>query len=311
MLFKNLIMYNLSTPLNLTSHELHLALKEHEFAGCSDHEPKATGWVPVLPGAIDYEDEEMLAHQIIHRNNPAFMLAYQKREKILPASVVNAEVNYRVKEIQGIECRKLGRKERAEFKEEVIRQLMPRAFSRDTITHLIISGSWIFINSSSSNHAEEILKELRVTLGSLPVTPFTTQANPAQVFTHWLSSATAPMHFKYGEYCKLVDNAESTATVVCKNQSIDTLEVRQHIDTGMHVAVIGLQYEESINFRVSDELIVSGIHYTDIFADKVFDNLDIDEATAVQFFDADFLIMLGEFKRIRTALTQSIDDNEY
>jgi recombination associated protein RdgC len=143
------------------------------------------------------------------------------------------------------------------------------------------------------------------------VTYFKTESAPSQVFTHWLNSAEKPLHFSYGEYCKLVDNVESTASVVCKNQSIDTLEVRQHIATGMHVASISLHYEESVNFRINDELFISSIHYTDIFADKVFDNLDIDEATAVQFFDADFTIMVGEFKRIRTALIESIDTSEY
>ena len=67
------------------------------------------------------------------------------------------------------------KKEREQIKEDVIFELLPRAFSRTTVTlHAYINTkeNIIVVNTSSRGKAEDVLSLLRKTLGTLPVTKY-------------------------------------------------------------------------------------------------------------------------------------------
>ena len=56
----------------------------------------------------------------------------------------------------------LGRKEKNALKEELIQMLLPRAFSRSSVTTALYDeqNQWFIVNSSSAGRAEEVLSHL-------------------------------------------------------------------------------------------------------------------------------------------------------
>lgn len=73
------------------------------------------------------------------------MLCGKKEEKVVPGSVVNEMLQERISEIEEREARKLPAKERNRLKDELIFELLPRAFSFSKKTYAYIDsqgGCW-------------------------------------------------------------------------------------------------------------------------------------------------------------------------
>ena len=96
-------------------------------------------------------------------------------------------------DIEASEGRKVTRKEKTALKEQVTENLLPRAFVRSQKIDLWwdIRGQMIGINASSRTRAEDILDLLRETLGSLKVTPLSSQTLPIRAMTTWLGDAAS------------------------------------------------------------------------------------------------------------------------
>ena len=101
------------------------------------------------------------------------MVAVTKESKILPAAAVKEAVIAKVELIEQAEGRKLAKKEKDAIKDEVIQDMLPRAFTKPSATRALIMPELqlILVDSSSYVKAEELLALLRKVLGSLPVIP--------------------------------------------------------------------------------------------------------------------------------------------
>ncbi|MFC1749979.1 recombination-associated protein RdgC, partial [Pseudomonadota bacterium] len=164
MWFSNLQLYRLTQPFSHTAEELAEKLTEHAFKPCGKMELSSYGWVPPM-GRYGTE--------LIHAANGYIMVCTRKEEKILPASVIRDMVNEKALEIEEAQGRPVRRKERDAIKEEITHDLLPKAFTKSTLTFAYISlkDNLIVVNASSPNKAEELTSHLRGSIGSLAATP--------------------------------------------------------------------------------------------------------------------------------------------
>jgi hypothetical protein len=137
---------------------------------------------------------------------------------LLPASVIREVVNDNVEEIEEEE----GRKERQSIRDEVIQDLLPKAFtrSRDTYAYLDTNGDangggWLLVDSAARSRAEDLSVLLRECLGTLPIGIPKTQRNPAEAMTEWLRTGAAPAGFAITDECELREPAEGGGVVRC------------------------------------------------------------------------------------------------
>ena len=121
MLFKNLLIYRFTRPFTHSPEELDQQLATKPFAPCGGQDLSSFGWVPPAGG-----DGELL----VHAAQGYLMVCLQRQDKVLPAAVVNEALAERLADIKAREDRVPGKKERTELKDEVIFELLPRAFSR-------------------------------------------------------------------------------------------------------------------------------------------------------------------------------------
>lgn len=103
----------------------------------------------------------------------------EKEERILPSTVVNEMLQVRIEEVEEAEGRKLGKKAKAELKDNLIFELLPRAFTYSTklFAYIDTKNDFIVIDSASRSKAEDLLSFLCKTLGDLPVIPLNTVEN--------------------------------------------------------------------------------------------------------------------------------------
>lgn len=295
MWFKNLLVYRFTKPFALNADELDSLLCNRTFSPCGSQDLATLGWVPPigLPDA-----------PLVHASSGCLMVCLQRQEKVLPAAVVNEVLAEKVEEIKESEGRSVGRKERQELKDQIVFELLPRAFSRTRKLFAYINPAQelLVINAASPGRADELISVLRETVGSVPVIPFRARNTAQHTMTHWLQSGTRPEGFTIGGECELRDKSDESAAIRCKNQDLQAPEIKSHLDSGMFVNKLELAWDDGIECLVDSNLAVKRLRFGDLIMDKAG---DVNAESAAEQFDVDFTIMTGEFARFIPALVDA------
>jgi len=288
MWFKNLHIYRFLKPFNLTAEALNEQLSKDAFQPCGRLEMQSQGWVPPLG-----KDSESIVHAV----QKCFMIATRTEEKILPVSVVREFVNEKVEEIETQQLRKVRKREKEEIREEILQELIPRAFTRSNYQYAYIDSKqgWLLIDTASRKKAEEFVSFLRKTLGSLPVTLPKLKDSPAYMMTQWLTEESCPAQFELADACELVDTSLEGAIVNCKRQDLLSDEIHAHLKAGKLVTRLALQWHSRIGLVIDDELAIRRLQFLDLVQEQA---QEVTVENRQQRFDADFAIMIGELAQL-------------
>jgi len=295
MWFKNLALYRFTEEFTLSTEQLTNKLEEHRFKECGGHDTVSFGWTNPVPSDKNTE-------QLVHSLGGYTMICLKKQEKVIPAAVINDLLEEKVTEIEQQEARKLGRKERSTVKDELIFELLPRAFSfsKKTYAYIDPKGGWIVVDSASANKAEDLLSNLRKCLGSLPVVPVNTAQNPVSVMTQWLmDSQTIPKTLKIENECELRSPEDEGGIIRCKRHNLSLPEITNHLESGKQVIKIAVNWSDRISFIIDENLSIKRLKFLDLVQDQVSETEADDESAR---FDVDFTIMTAELANLLTCL---------
>ena len=304
MWFKNLSVFRLTKPFKEGSESLHDKLVEKAFEPVTSQEPKSFGWVTPLGRHSDL---------LTHSANGYIMVCAKRQEKILPAAVINENLEEKVAIIEQEEARKVARKERQNMKDEITFDLLPRAFAKSSLlfAYIAVEDNLIVVNTSSAKAAEDLLSLLRETIGSLAVIPLTAKNLPMQTMTHWLSSQELPTEFVLGGECELKE-LQDKGSIKCKEQDLLSEDILNHINAGMQVTQLALHWQEKIECVVDDKLTIKRLKFSDLIQETAADKQA--ESMAEQF-DVDFTLMTNEIKpfisQLVIALGGEVDAESY
>ena len=281
MWFKNLALLRLTEPFTLSGTELETRLAERRFRHCASLEPLSEGWFPPLGKE----------HQpLVHQTGGFIMLCLQREEKVLPGSAINEIVAERVAEIEEQQARQVRRKERDSIRDEVLHDMLPRAFtqSRRTYGYIDPRGGWLIVDSASARKAEDFVAVLRQTLGGFPVTPVATRERPATVMTQWLAGGALPDSITLESECELKSPEEDGGIVRCRRHDLEVPEILNHIEAGKEVIRLAFTWNDRISVVLDESLAVKRLRFLDSIQEAAADIETDDQAAR---FDADFSIM--------------------
>jgi len=300
MWFKNLQLYRFTQAFELDPTTLGQQLEQQAFTPCGSQDMTRSGWVPPLGRH---------GSEFVHATNGYLMICLKRQDKLLPAAVINEELEEKALEIESREARQLPRKERRALRDEVYFSLLPRAFARSSLQYAYISprDQLLVIDASSAKRAEDMLQDLRDTLGSLSVIPLVPKHQPIEVMTGWVSSGQSGSGFELGEEGELRDNADISSMIRCKNQDLSATEIVNHLKTGMHVSKLALNWQQRLEFVLDEKLTVKRLRFSDIVQEQASD-AQADDAAAQ--FDVDFSIMALELSGFIKALTEAFGGAE-
>lgn len=292
MWFKNLYFFAFTRPFKWTAEELEQHLSEHQFTPCKSTEISHFGWVNALGKH---------GNSMVHSANNNLLLCARKEEKILPAPVVKDMLDEKLALLEQEHSRSATKKEKEQLKEDIIFELLPRAFSRINDTHGYISPEHniIVVNSSSRGKAEDFLALLRKALGTLPVTSFNPEIAPDETMTDWIT-AQNPEHtlseqFQLGMEAEFNAVGDDGAVVRVKNQDLSSDEIKAHIDAEKFAVKVALEWDDAVSFILCDDLAVKRLKFFDVLQEQ---NDEIDKDDVVARLDADFALMAGELNRL-------------
>ncbi len=286
MWFKNLAIYRFTEAFTLSSNALEEKLNEKQFQPCGKHDVFSQGWT----FAAGHSSE-----QLIHASNGFMMLCLKKEEKVIPAAVINEMLQEKIAEIEQQEARKLARKERSTLKDELIFELLPRAFSfsKKTYAYIDPKGGWLVVDAATAKKAEDLLSFLRKGLGSLPLVPVNTIDQPVTIMTQWIADKhSIPKGFTIEDECELRSKEDEGSIIRCKRHNLSLPEITNHLDNGKQVIKIAVNWTDRLSFIVDENLAIKRLKFLDLIQDQVADTEADDE---VAQFDVDFSIMTLEF----------------
>lgn len=292
MYFRNLSLFRFSAATSSNLATIETALAQHRLRPCGPIEMMTRGFV----SPFGRESDELL-----HRVGDFSLFTVGGEDKLLPASVVNDELANKLAEIVEKEQRRIGAKERKRLKDEVLTDLLPRAFVRSSrqFAYFDLAQGWIVIDTASRKNAEEAVSEVRNAVGRFPATPLAPEESPRALLTHWLASGKLPANLVLGDECELRDPAESGAIVRCRRQDLELDEIKEHLKSGKQVFQLGLEFDERISFVLGEDLVIRKLRFLDIVLDEI-DESSLESVRAE--LDATFTLMTGEIRRLLAAL---------
>lgn len=295
MWFRNLHIYRLTVPFSLSPEQLAEEIQEQAFRPCGSLENSSYGWVSPLG-----RNSEALTHAA----NGRILLCARREEKVLPASVVRERVGEKAAQIEAEQQRPVGRKKRLELRDEITLELLPRAFTRSSLTYAYIDpqAGYIVVDAASLKKAEELMSLLRKGLGRLSAFPIATQQQPALVMSRWISGEVDSTPFLAQDECELREPGEEGAIVRCRRIALDSEEVQNHLEAGMQVTRLAVSWDERLRCVIDNTLAIKRLRFEDVVAEELAYLDDADEAAV---FDAQFALMTLELARFIPALVNA------
>ena len=288
MWFRNLTLFRFSKSAAKSLQGLDSKLDKHRLRACGPFELATEGFVS------PYGREKP---ELLHRVGKYVLLTAAREDKLLPNSVVNDELAARLQKIADERGKRVGSRERKRLKDEVLTDLLPRAFTRVSRrnAYLDTENGWLAIDTASQRAAEACTSLIREVLGSFPAVPLVPDESPRVLMTDWLGRGKLPRELALGDECELRDSADGGATVRCRRHDLESDEIREHLKSGKQVFQLGLVYDERLSFSLGEDLVVRKLRFLDQVQEELGDTAS---DSAVAEIDARFALMSLELRRL-------------
>lgn len=290
MFFRNLTLFRF--PITTKFDDLDSGLTECQLRAVGPLELSSRGFI----SPFGRDSDEMS-----HKRSDATWLAVGGEDKILPGSVVNDMLNKKLSEIEAKEGRKPGGKTRKRIKDELITDLLPRAFVKPSRTDALIDTGLgvVAVDTSSRKSGENVVSEIRRALGSFPALPLNAEVAPRSVLTGWVAGEPLPEGLSLGDECELRDPIDQGAVVKVQRMELQSDEITKHLESGKQVTRLALTLDDHVSFVLGEDLVVRKFKLLDGAVDEL-ESTERDDLRAE--LEARFVLMAGEFRRLFTVL---------
>lgn len=313
MWFRNLLVYRLTQQVDALlqrivfsitddaadpfEFDLDKALAAKPARACGNQELSTYGFIPPFGKGENAP--------LVHCSSGYLLIAARKEERILPGSVVRDALKEKVDAIEAEQLRKVYKKERDQLKDDLIQELLPRAFSRKRTTYAAIMPRerLIIIDTTSAKQAEDLLSTLRECLGSLPVRPVTVKIAPSATYTDWLKQQQAAPDFHVLDQALLRDTHDDGGSITAKHQDLTGDEIQVHLTAGKQVTKLAVGWQDKLTFVIDDGLAISGLRFTDLLQNQAEQDGGEDKLDQL---DASFVLMMLTLNQFLPALLESL-----
>jgi recombination associated protein RdgC len=294
MFFRNLTLFRFPTSLDFT--DLETQLDQARLKPVGPLEMSSRGFVSPFG-----RDGEALSHRIAD----AIWLTVGGEDRLLPGAVVNDMLARRLADMEQKEGRKPGGRARKRLKEDLVHELLPRAFVRPSRTDALLDleHGLCVVDTSSRKSAESVVGEIRHALGSFPALPLNAEVAPRAALTGWIAGEPLPEGLSLGDECELKDAADRGAVVKCQRHDLASEEIGKHLEAGKQVTRLALTLDDHVSFVLGEDLVLRKFKLLDGAVDAI-ESTERDDLHAE--LDARFALMAGEIKRLFSVLEPAL-----
>jgi len=294
MFFRNLTLFRFPTTLDFSNLDSQLAAVPLKPVGVL--ELNSRGFVSPFG-----RDQPALSHRI----GDALWVTVGSEDKLLPSAVVNDLLGKKLAEVEQREGRRPGGRTRKRIKEDLVHELLPRAFVTPARTDALLDlqHGFIAVDSASRKSAEAVVSDLRHALGSFPALPLNAEVAPRAILTGWIAGEALPAGLALGEECELKDAMDGGAVVKCQHQDLQGEEIAKHLEAGKQVTRLALTLDDHLSFVLGEDLVIRKLKFLDGAVEQM-ESTERDDLLAE--LDARFALMSGEIKRLFAVLETAL-----
>jgi len=293
MWFKNLQVYRFPAPWNITASSLEEQLGRQAFRGATGFEMQSQGWTSPREG-----------EGLVHSVQGQMLLSLCTEKKLLPSSVIKEVTKLRAQEAEESQGYKPGRKQMRDLKEQVIDELLPRAFNvrRHTGVWIDPANGWLVIDAGSPGRADDVIVHLNKCIDDFVVERVDTLQSPGAAMTAWLSSGEVPSVFTIDQDTELQSPVEEKATVRFVRHTLDPKELQRHIAAGKQCTRLALTWASRVSFVLTESLTIKRVVPVDVIRESEESSAMSDD----ERFDSDIALMTGELQRMLADLVEAL-----
>ncbi|TGV07693.1 recombination-associated protein RdgC [Alcaligenaceae bacterium 429] len=293
MQIKNLRIYRLDPSWALDAAQLSQLLEQHHFHPGTSQEPLSIGWI-----------EPRAGHGLAYQNDSQILLCMRSERKLLPSTVINQVARTKAIELEAEQGYKPGRKQMQEIKEQVITELLPRAFAvqRDTQVWIDPVNRWLCVDTASGAVGDEVMGLLAKTINPFPVLPLYTELSPGAAMTSWLLEDEAPSNLSIDQDTELRSTTENRALVKYVRHSAEPEELGRHIQSGKQCTRLALTWDDRISFVLTDGLELKRITLLDVIKEQETSISGNDD----EIFNSEMALITRELSRLLADLLDAL-----
>ena len=294
MWFKSISAYRLPADFSFDRDRFSEALEKAVLKPIGPLEPMRKGFISPFGG-----DSEVL----LHESSNCVLLELGGRERLLPSAVVKEAMEDKIKVIRDRTGRNPGKKQREQIKDEVMMDLLPRAFVKPSrqAAYIDLETKMLIVDSGSDKAAEAVITQLREGLGSFVAEPIQTEEGVSAMLSAWLAEGKCVGPFELGDECELKDPVDTGCAIKAKRHDLVVDEIKEHVRTGKKVTQLALIYDNRLTLVLDEKFKLRKIKFLDIILDEIKDTAG--ENPAVEL-DTRFTLMALEFRRLIASLDE-------
>ena len=297
-MLKNALVYRIAQWNPPPAAELNERLAAARFVECGATQPASAGWV---------EPRGRQHGALVESVGGQWLLQLCSETKAVPAAVVKRQLDERLDRAERDTGRRPKGKAAKEMKEEIVHDLLPRAFAKRGSTWVWIdtAAGRIVVDATGGKKADAIATLLMEVLGGgIALAPLQTQLSPAVAMARWLTEKEAPTGFSVDRDCELKQPDSDKACVRYARHTLDIDEVAQHIEQGKLPTQLAMTWAGRVSFVLTETLAIKRIKLLDVALEGAQVNAGKHDDGA---FDADAALVTGELGRLIPALIDALD----
>lgn len=290
-MFKNIIAYKIKPEWSAAFGALESQLQKHLFVPCGPTTVQTSGWVPPRGQAHG---------PLVESINGSWILKLAIESKSVPGSVVKRAVKERLELIEATTGRKPGKKETRSLKDEVMLDLLPKAFAKMETISVCINpeDKFVLVGAGSLSKSDSVIGSLVHCLDDFGVDLLATKTSPQSAMCSWLSGTYSPAYFEIGQEVEL-KGLENKSVVKYSSHNLEIDEIKAHIKSGKVATKLELEWNGRVKLTITDTLAIKKFTCLDVVFEDGQDEKD-------DAFDADMTIFTSEMDKLLPNLIEAL-----
>lgn len=293
-MFKNALVYHVDQWEPPTQAEIERRLDSARFTACRPTQPESAGWV---------EPRDQKHGVLLESVGGQLVLKLCTETKAVPGGVVREQLDARLEKIEAQTGRRPKGKASREIKDEIVHELLPRAFPKrsTTLVWIDLNARRVLVGAASSKKADGVVTRLVDLFGGLRLLPLQTALAPATAMSNWLGEKQAPAGFSIDRECELKQPDSEKAAVRYARHTLEIDEVGEHIRQGKLPTQLAMTWNGRVSFVLTDALTIKKIKLLDVVLENRGPADGADDG-----FDADVAITTGELQHLLPDLIDAL-----
>ncbi len=295
-MFKNALVYRITQWQRPELSELDERLAAARFVECAPTQPESAGWL-----APRGEQHGAMVESI----DGQWLMRLAIETRAVPGSAVKQRLEGELDKIEAETGRRPKGKRSKELKEQIVHELLPRAFAKRSSTLVWVDpkAALVMVDTASLKRADRVLSLLLEALGEgAALALLQTRSSPATAMSQWLKTREAPAGFSIDRECELRQPDTEKSSVRYARHPLDIDEVALHIEQGKLPTQLAMTWDSRVSFVLTESMALKKIQLLDVVLDGAKGQ---DEG-----FDTDVAIATGELRRLIPDLLSALDGEQ-